>query len=922
MDYLDELNEKFLEAAGSSPHPDRASLLAAAKSFFAEKKKELYQMHFDGAGGAAVVARYTTLVDSLVKAIYSVAHTDMSVRSPHALLALGGYGRKELCFSSDLDIMVLHERRLDKKLAGLNDYLLHFLWDLGFEVGHSIRSIGESLKLAGLDDTVLTSMLESRLLVGDESTFEKFFDRLAVRMTSTGVKRFIRRKKRERLRNYREAGDEVYHAEPNIKQTAGGLRDYHAGVWIALARFRMKSPRELFNSGLLTEEQFLKLERALDFMWRVRNQMHFENGSPEDVLTLSRQERIAHAFEYHASHGALAVELFMQDHYAHAFELHRFYEEMLRLGGLSEARRRKADAPRGGRIERGLRIVNRNVYLPARDANWFRRDPARLLEVIWYSKQQGFTLSWNAMWRIRANLHLIDTQFRESPVARDYFMAILSDLQRVGSSVRQMNDIGILDCYLPEFSAVRNVVRYHPFHQYPVNEHTLCALENLSAIPHLSEPGTNTLRRILSEIQAPEILSLAILLHDLGKIEEGNHVETGVEIAKAVGKRLALSEKHMQTLEFLIRNHLRMTHMSQYRDLDDSDVIRSFASEVGSEENLDMLYLLTFADVYAVRQGAWSDWNSALLYQLYSRTRQMLVRPPASEHEEADYWNTPKARAICEYLTRGDFSTVEEHLLLMSPRYLAHFSPKEIAHHIRMVSSLRRHNAAIKCVPLPGYSLSQVTICTRDRPGLFADMVGTFAAQEVSVLNAAVFTRSDGVAVDSFYVIDGKTDRLLASTKWTVVKENLRKVLRGDRDVAELIKRAERSPRVAQRTMSTLRRGVYFDNGISSTHTVIDIEAPDRIGLLYDIAFTLFNLGLDISVARVATDVRQARDAFYVTDGLGKKIADPLRIQQIRGKLEEALEGGRHFSTPRNSETGRTNNSNDGANRAKRRQKA
>jgi [protein-PII] uridylyltransferase len=913
MDYLDELKQKFSEALSSAPaDAGRARLLDAAKSFVGDKREELHKMHFDGAGGAAVVGRYTSLVDSLVQAIYRVAIEEKDVRSPHALVALGGYGRRELCFCSDLDIMFLHEGRLSKGLEAANDYLLYFLWDLGFEVGHSIRSMRESLKLARLDNTALTSMLESRLLAGDASTFEKFTDRLATQIKSAGIKRFIRRRERERKRNYCEAGDDVYHNEPNIKQTAGGLRDYHTGIWIALARFRLKSPREFFNAGLLTDEQFLKLERVLDFLWRVRNQMHLDNGAPLDVLTLSRQEQIAHAFGYRAFRGALAVELFMQDYYTHAMELHRFYREMLRLGGLSEKRRRKDVITRGGKVERGLRIARRRVYLPARDPNWFRENPARLLEVVWYSQKHGFMLSESAEAEMRANLNLIDEQFRASPIARDYFMAILSDISRVGSTVRQMSDIGILDRYLPEFSAIRHVVRYDPFHQYPVDEHTLRALENLAAIPHLSELGTDVLKQILSEIRTPEILSLAILLHDLGKTEEGSHVRRGVRTAEAVGQRLALNEKQMETLRFLVRNHLKMTHLSQYRDLDDWEITRSFASEVGSEENLNMLYLLTFADLYAVRQGAWNDWKSALLFRLYSRTKQMLAQPLHAEDEQAEYWNTTKASAICEYLPKPDFHAVKRHLSLMSPRYLACFSPKEIATHMSMASSLQHKVAVFKCVGLPNYSLSQITVCAKDRLGLFAEMAGTFASQQVSVLSAAVFTRSDGVAIDSFHVVDGETDGPLSSTKWAVVKENLRKALRGERDVGQMIRSVERSPRVARRTMSSLRRGVYFDNRVSATHTVIDIEAPDRIGLLYDIASTFSELGLNLSVARVATEVRQARDAFYVTDSAGKKITDPLRIQKIRERLEEALE-------PRQRSLAVENN---GSRKAKRRVKA
>jgi [protein-PII] uridylyltransferase len=243
-------------------------------------------------------------------------------------------------------------------------------------------------------------------------------------------------------------------------------------------------------------------------------------------------------------------------------------------------------------------------------------------------------------------------------------------------------------------------------------------------------------------------------------------------------------------------------------------------------------------------------------------------------------------------LKEKDPSAVEEHLTGMSPRYIACFSPREIAEHMRMAASLRSRRSALKWVAVPDYSLSQVTVCTRDRYGLFAEIVGAFASQHVSILDAAVFTRADGVAIDSFYVVDGKTEGPLTSTKWAIVKQAIQKALRGERNVERLIRHAEKSPVEAQKTMSSLRRGVSFDNIASPTSTIIDIEAPDRIGLLYDIASAIYNLSLDISVARIATDERQARDAFYVSDREGGKIVDPLRLKEIRRKLIEALDAG------------------------------
>ncbi|RJP22462.1 MAG: [protein-PII] uridylyltransferase [Candidatus Abyssobacteria bacterium SURF_5] len=897
MDYLYDLKNALagtdVPSAGGG---DRSLFLLKTKAFVSEKKRDLMRMHLEGMGGAAVVARYTGLADALISFIFEKSSRGADACSRSGLIALGGYGRKELCFCSDLDIMLLHDGPLQQSMETLNDFLVPFLWDIGFTVGHSVRSVDEALRLARNDDVVLTSMLEGRLLLGNSDFLASFKQQLFAQLRAEGIKKFIRVKKRERAQDYREAGSEVYHSEPNIKLTAGGLRDYHTGIWAVLAQFGLKSLSECHTEGLLTEDQFLRIERALDFIWRVRNQMHLDGGAPHDVLTLSRQEKIAAVFGYQPTRGALPVELFMQDYYSHAHELHHFYEEMLRLAGFSRPVRQQ-ERPRGGRMDHGLKIARRRVFLPPDDSQWFREDPPRLLEVFWYSQKRGIMLSESGLNSIRNNLVLIDDNFRSSPVARDYFLAILADPSRVGATIRQMSEIGLLDRYLPEFAQIRNLVRYDSFHQYPVHEHTLRALETLAVVPQLKELGTDILKGILTEVKDPAIVSLAILLHDFGKAHEASHVTEGTKIAEAIASRFGLNGSRLHTLNFLVRNHLKMAHLSQYRDIEDLAIIRSFAAEVGSIEMMNMLYLLTFADLYAVRQGSWNDWKSALLYHLYQRTKQMLEEPPSAGGDGTSaggdgmgIWESAKARAVNQYLPKKEASEVRRHLELLSDRYLRAFTPKEIAEHIRMIATLKSRNTALKCMALPQYSFSHIVICTRDRLGLFADIAGTFAAQQISILNASIFTRSDGVAIDSFYVVDARGDRPLTSTKWAQVKDHLRKVLRGERDVKRLLQSAEQSPRSLQRTMVSLRRGVYFDNHVSATHTVIDIEAPDRVGLLYDIASTFSAMGLNLSVAKITTDVRQAHDAFYVTDENNKKIVDPLRLQEIEERLEEALE--------------------------------
>lgn len=871
----------------------RAQYLRVAKEFREQTLSELRARHYAGAPGSAIVEALTQSVDELLRELFGLAVLERarngSTEMPCALVALGGYGRGALFPCSDLDVMLVHEKRLTSEIEALNSFLLYFLWDVGFKVGHSVRSIAEATRFAQVDDTAKTAMLESRLIAGNEETFARYQDAVLRQVRAKGIEKFILLKQREREKSYRELGTDVYAREPHVKQSAGGLRDYQTALWIAIVKFGLRTPREMWQHGLISEEEFLRVELALDFLYRVRTHLHFEAGSQDDHLSLECQEQIARAFAYEATDMGEAVELFMQDYYMNATQLHRFYEHVLALGRKRSSRLKSVMARlTAQQLDRGLQISQQQVFLPENEQAWFREDPVRLLEVVWYVQKYGLELSDRARARIRQNAELIDDEFRRSPVARDYFLAMLNSPDRAGLSLRLLDDMDLLARYLPEFGDIKGIVRYESFHQHPVEEHTLRAVENLAMVGQLEDKSAHALKTVLEGLARPDLLALAILLHDVGKVDEENHVDTGVAIAERVARRLGLSAEDTATVVFLVRQHLKMTKLSQYRDMDEPKIIEHFAEELGTEERLDLLYLLTFCDVTAVRDGSWTDWKAALLLDLYMRTRAAFHGEGTGELAPA-----PEAmrQATYELLPADARRELGTHLKGMRPQYPRYFAPEDIANHVLLARRVRARTYAFHFADKPAFGCSEITVATRDRPGLFSEAVGAMASLGINILDAGIFTRDDGVAIDVFRVIDARSAGPLGPDRWDTVRRRLRQVLQGERRVEDLLTRTPPGAPVRQEALASARLNVSFDNHVSEAYTVIDLEAGDRMGLLYDVAARLAQLDLDLSLAKITTDVRQAHDAFYVCKRDGSKITSPTELEAVREALLEAAAG-------------------------------
>lgn len=841
--------------------------------------------HEGGASGRESLESRTGLMDRFLRVLFRLADAEARgadlAPTPCVVVALGGYGRGELHPSSDLDIMLIHGGELTPSLQRIAQEVLYTLWDLGLNVGHSFRSLEDCQALARTDLPSRTSMQAARFIAGDRALFRTFQRTLRQNVFRKDYPAFLEATLAERDQRYRKHGASVYLQEPNVKESAGGLRDVHTALWLAFTKFGARTLLELEERGLLTPREREATDQALTFLWRVRNELHFLAGHKQDVLTRPLQAQIAGRFGYADDEAALGVEKFMREYYLRARTIHRVsarliaraQEGLSRRGTVGRRLRREALAD-------GLIVYDGRLHLAGPDA--LRKDPARLVKVFWHAHRLGSELDVELERAVEEAAPLFDEALRASAEVRDLFFAILRHWGRLATTLRTMHDLGFLGAYLPEFGALTCLVQYDLYHRYTVDQHSLLAVENLEAIAPGGSAEAEELAELLAEVERPELLVLGMLLHDIGKSRGHGHVAKGIPMTQAVNRRLGLPAEDARVVQFLVEHHLLFSHTAERRDLHDPKTIERVAELAGDVQRLTMLYLLTVADIKAVAPGLWTAWRGALLRELYVRVRARLAggRPERPRREVL------AAQILHEVGGLVASEVVGTHLAGMSDRYLATTPAQRIVAHLALIERLREEPVATELFHHPDLGYSDFVVVAPDQRGLFSLIAGTLAAHRVNVLSAQIETRGDGIALDTFQVNEPAGEAILEEGRWEEAAADLRAILTGEQSVEALL--ARRRPRLESAAAAGPVK-VSVDNQLSDTHTVIEIKAPDRLGLLYLITKTLAREGLDIATAKIATDIDQAFDAFYVTDRRGRRVEDPGRIARLREALEAVL---------------------------------
>ncbi len=899
--------------AGRKPSEE----LARYKAFLKEESHRLKILHRGGAGGLEVARARAAVMDVLIRHIYDAVRAAYppAVAPPRvALVAFGGYGRGELNPCSDVDLMFLHaggarpQRASQAILGEWTSGLLYTLWDIGLKVGHAVRTVDDCITVANTDMQSKTSLLETRWLAGDEALFTQMVDRFKTQCIRGHEDEYIAQRLADQEARRAKHGNSAAMQEPNIKNGCGGLRDYQNLLWMTAFKLGVRTLEELQKAEQISSSERKQLAEAYDYLLRTRNELHYATHRPVDVLTALVKPAVATGLGYSEGSARQRVERFMRDYYTHTRNLYlitRTVEQRLalvvtpprgirRLIGRRTARTAPADEVDGFRIQETQLVAPTRALL--------REDPHRIMRAFLYAQQRGLTLHPDLAQQMRQAVSsgVVDRGFLANGKVRDTFLEILNARGNVAPTLRAMHEVGLLGRYLPEFGKLTNLVQHEFYHQYAVDEHTLVCVEKLDRVWDASTPPFQHYAELFRAVELPYVLYLALLLHDSGKaFPGGRHEIIGGDLAIRASRRLRLDGPNTAVLKLLIEQHLTMVQISQRRDLEDPAVIHQFAAVVQNTATLDMLTLHTFADSMGTSDTLWNGFKDSLLWQLWRKSREALQG--GEEFIRAERQQREQLRSEVRELLPKTFSDdeVDAHFDGLPPRYFQIHSPKAIARdltlahrfmHLQLTVADRALDPVLNWTDQAARGYTGLHVCTWDRIGLFAKLTGALAAAGLNILAAQIYTRSDGIVLDDFFVVDARTGTLPDST----VRERFEKLaadvlVRGAEPARFLRRSAGYVPLYRSVGGESLETTIRFDNTTSADRTVIDVETEDRVGLLFALSSTFNELGLDLALAKIVTEKGAAIDSFYVTDPGRKKITDPVRQKEVERRLLAAV---------------------------------
>jgi [protein-PII] uridylyltransferase len=824
------------------------------------ERTELCERLSNGYGGRQLTSYYTDGIDSTLREVFESAARSRPGPSKLCLIAIGGYGRGELSLFSDVDIMVFARDRSASEEA---KELLYRLWSTNLNISHSFRTPEDCISEARKDVRTRTSLLEHRYIAGDAGLYRYFTESVYPEVAFRDQKKYVTEKLREAEERYRKFGDSVFMLEPNVKEGKGGLRDAHTVFWLASVAFRIRHFDEL--ARILSPHDLYRLRNAYDFLLKVRFCLHLLSGRKNESLSFEFHQPVAEMLRFKASRRFFAPERFMRYLYLKTSVIHEIASYALDVCSLPYVSvplsvAKKAITP-GFSVSRD-RIVSTHDIAKNTDA---------LLEAFFVMSKTGKKFSPRLRADIKKNLFRITRKARNAPKAIERFIEIIRG-SRVYGTLNEMHRCGVLARFIPEFGALSFLVVYEPYHRYTVDEHSLRAVKRLEELGATRYKNLEHLSSIYRNIRHKEALFLSLLLHDIGKRgvtrdgafpalgEKRFHEEEGYLEIKNVLERFNLDIRLRTKIEFLVKNHTLMSSVAFKREMDDPGVIAQFADEVEDRENLDALYLLTYADMAAVGPDYWTDWKGYLLRELYETVSRYLEGFSGKGHEHI-------SRMLS--LSDKDKEEVRDFLSLMPERYVLSTPPEKIVTDCRLSREVRERNFGVEVYETSG-GTAEITVGGWDSPGFFSKIVGVLSSMGMSVYRARVYTGSNGMVIDRIQVSNWE------ELCWEGIVERLKEQLR---EVLVEGRPGKRIPDSRAGTVPAAIPGFYgryvpfieLDNETSGEWSILEFFAGDRLGLLYDTTSLMHDMGIDIISARINTESGLAHDIFSVQKG-GRKM--------------------------------------------------
>lgn len=875
-----DIDELLVRCAAGNPGQ-------AMRLYLKEAQASLAARFRAGAPARDLVRAQADVIDDVLIAAWR--HFALPQTAGIALVATGGYGRRELHPGSDVDILVLlADGKEGEWQAGISAFIT-FLWDIGLEIGSSVRSIAECAKQAEADITIATNLMEARTLTGEEAL-------LAEMQRRTGPQHlwpsdaFFAAKRNEQVLRHRKYNNTEYNLEPDLKNAPGGLRDIQMVGWVAKRHFGARTLHELVDRGFLDESEYRELVEAQDTLWQIRYALHLITGRGENRLLFDHQRVVADLLGYRDSNANLAVEHLMKAYYRTALAVSQLNEMLLQLFDEAILRSGAEDIL----IPLNDRFRLCNDYLEAIDPAVFAEYPPALLEIFVLMGQSADIKGVRAetIRLIRRNVHRIDDALRNDPRAIDLFMQIMRSPRQLFTPLHEMKRYGVLGAWVPAFSHIIGMMQYDLFHIYTVDAHTLRVIKNMRRFryPEVREQFP-LVWDVFQRLSKPELLYLAGLFHDIAKGRDGDHSEIGEREARDFCLHHHLGKWEANLVAWLVRNHLLMSMTAQKKDVSDPDVIMGFARRVGDLAHLDYLYCLTVADINATNPKLWNGWRATLLRQLYAGTKRALQRGLENHIDRQDWIDETKSAALTLLRQRGvDDEAVLNLWAGLGDDYFLREGADEIAWHTEAIMRHPQDGGPLVLVRnTVAHSVegaTQIFVYTRDMPNLFAASVASMGQLHLNILDARIITSVHGFSLDTYVVMDENGERIGDDpARFALIRRTLTETLRNPGEFPSVVRK--RLPR--QYRAFDLPTEVTISNDLNG-RTVIELITLDRPGLLARVGRLFMDFGLQLQNARIATLGERVEDVFFVSGADGRPLSDPELCDRLQQTLCSELD--------------------------------
>jgi len=858
----------------------KAKPIAAA---ITRANKQLFKAFDQNLSAFKLVTQKSHFIDRILTHCFRHALSEHALEIC-ALVAVGGYGRSELLPGSDIDLMILLKEEPGKAMEEELSIFLTFLWDIGLEVGHSVRTIKDCVTQGKADVTVITNMIESRLICGSLKLYDNYQKAIS-KDQIWSTREFFEAKMEEQLQRHQRYNDTAFNLEPNIKEGPGGLRDLQIIGWVAKRHFDATRLEDLVSHGFLTQDEYKTLIEAQNHLWKIRFALHRLAKRREDRLLFEHQLILAEEFGFESGENNLAIEQFMQQYYRTMLRLERLNDMLLQLFR-EEILYAEQTSPS---IPVNERFVIKNEYIGVINEDVFIKQPSALIEIFVLLQQQDCRgVQATTIRLIREHLHLIDDAFRQNPKINDLFMQFMRSDTGIIHHLRRMNTYGVLAAYIPAFEKIVGRMQYDLFHAYTVDQHTLFVIRNLRRFSVPEHAHVYPLcTRVHDKLEKTELLYLAGLFHDIAKGRDGDHSELGAEDATKFCLQHKLNRKDTRIVSQLVRSHLKMSTVAQRQDISDPDVVHQFAREVGSLTMLRNLFLLTVADMSGTNPKLWNSWKYSLLTELYLSTRKVLRsgEEAAPDIEEIIQENR---EAACDLIEAHHYNREQLNQVCSKfpGEYFLRHSAEETEWHITSILNNPESESLVVMRQSSKTHMTEIFVYTEDHPALFSRITGTLSAAALSILSAEIFTTSDNKAIDSFIVENHDGEPLSEASNIKFIQNSLLDTLQ-NREIFE-VPQNQRLPRQLKSFHHTTE--LNFKQDYLNRRTIMEISTMDRPGLLSIVASVLVKNDILVTHAKVSTYGAKVDDIFYISNKNREPVSDQKKLAEFSAQLVQILD--------------------------------